>query len=38
MHRLANWAEETTSSPACSITSRHLEYLDNLLIVASGIF
>jgi hypothetical protein len=37
MHLLANCAEETTSSPFPSISSKHLEYLDNLLIVASGI-
>src|SRR4030042_6782442 len=38
MHLLASWAEETTFSPFSSISSSRLEYLDNLLMVASGIF
>jgi hypothetical protein len=37
MHLLANWAEEMTFSPFSSTPSKHLEYRDNLLIVASGI-
>src|SRR4030042_807313 len=38
MHLLASWAEETTFSPLSSISSKRLEYLDNLRMVASGIF
>jgi len=33
---VASWAEETTFSPLACNCSKHLEYLDNRLMVASG--
>jgi hypothetical protein len=37
MHLVASWVEETSLFPSSSISSNYLKYLDNLLIVASGI-